>query len=153
MSIEEAYETQREFEEKIREEIASMLSIFRFEAEISKAIKGRSGIMHEVDIVAEKKDDHSPIRLLIKCKSPMEETFLRVDEVLCFWAQILDAAADGGMIITTCKISEAAIKFAEHHRILIITGRNRHELRYKILQSKILGLKMIRGRESQLYNK
>jgi len=141
---------QRETDD-LREEIAGMLSIFHFDTEISKVIKGRSGIMHEIDIVAKKKD--VPKRLLIKCKSPMEETFLRVDEVLCFWAQILDAAADGGMIITTCKISEAAIKFAEHHRILIITGRNRHELRYKILQSKILGLKMIRGRESQLYNK
>jgi len=137
MSIEEAYETQREFEEKIREEIASMLSIFRFEAEISKAIKGRSGIMHKIDIFANKKDA-SPTRLAIKFKFISEETLLRVDEVLCFWAQLFDAAADRGVIITTCKVSESAARFAKHHQITIISGRRYDELRYKLLKSGII---------------
>jgi len=137
MSIEESYEIQREYPEKIRKEIASMLSIFRFEAEISKKIKGRSGIMHKIDIFANKKAP-SPIRLAIKCKFIWEETFLRVDEVLHFWAQLFDASADRGVIITTCKVSESAARFAKHHRITIISGRKYDELKYKILNSEIL---------------
>ena len=139
---EESPETPRELEEDLRKIIADMLSIFRFQIEISKEIQGRSGIMHEVDIVAEKKDDHSPTRLLIKCKSLMEETFLRLDEVLCFWAQLFDASADRGVIVTTCKVSEPAIKFAEHHQILILTARRPTELRYKILESELFQPKM-----------
>jgi len=142
MSKEKSSGIQRGFEGDLRKEIVSILSIFRFDIESSKTIKGRSGIKYEIDIVAEKKEV-SPIRLLIKCKSlTKEETFLRLDEVLCFWAQIIDAAADRGVIVTTCKVSESAAKFAEHHQILIINGRRPDDLRYKILKSEILGLKL-----------
>jgi len=136
MSTEEEYETRQEVE-KVREEIANMLSIFRFETEVSKTIKGRSGITHKIDIFANKKDG-SPIRLAIKCKFISEETSLRMDEVLCFWAQIFDAKADRGVIITTCKVSESAAKFASHHQITIISGRRYDELRYKLLKSEII---------------
>lgn len=136
MSIEKSFGTRREFEEDLREETARILSILRFDIKISKPIKGRSGIRHEVDVVAEKKDA-SPAKLLIKCKSITEETFLRLDEVLCFWAQVLDAAADCGVIITTCKVSESAARFAKHHRIRIIAGRRLDDLRYKILESEM----------------
>jgi len=150
MSEEKSSGIQREFEEDLRKEIASMLSIFRFNIEISKMIMGRSGIRYEIDVIAEKRDA-SPNRLLIKCKSLTDETFLRLDEVLCFWAQIIDADADCGIIVTTCKVSESAAKFAEHHRILIITGRRPNELRYKILRSEILGLNLISGRTPGSY--
>jgi len=139
MSKEKLSKTQREFEEDLRKEIVSTLSIFCFDIKISKTVEGRSGIKHEIDVVAEKRDT-SPTRLFIKCKSFTEETFLRLDEVLCFWAQIIDAAADRGVIVTTCKVSESAAKFAEHHQILIITGRGPNDLRYKLLEPEILGL-------------
>jgi len=137
MSIEGSFEGQREFEDDIREEIANMLSIFSFKTETSKMIKGRSGIKHKIDIFAKKMDDPST-RLAIKCKFISEETFLRVDEVLSFWAQLIDAAADRGVIITTCKVSESAVKFARHHQITIISGRGLNDLRYKILKSEIV---------------
>jgi len=137
MSREEFYGIQREFKDNIREEIANMLSIFRFTTEVSKTIKGRSGITHKIDIFAKRKDAPST-RLAIKCKFISEETFLRVDEVLCFWAQLIDAAADQGIIITTCKISESAAKFAKHHRITIISGKRPDDLRYKILRSEVI---------------
>jgi len=140
MSKEKSSGIQREFEEDLRKEIASVLKIFRFDIGISKKIKGRSGIKYEVDIVAEKKDA-SPKRLLIKCKSLTEETILRVDEVLCFWAQVIDASADRGIIVTTCEVSESAAQFARYHQVSIITGRRPNELRYKILEPEILGLK------------
>jgi len=133
----EAYGAQRGFEDNIREEIASLLSAFSFDAEISKTIKGQSGIAHKIDIFANKKGA-PPTRLAIKCKFISEEAFLRADEVLCFWAQLFDAAADRGVIITTCKVSESAARFARHHQITIISGRNYHELRYKILKSEII---------------
>jgi restriction endonuclease Mrr len=113
-----------------------MLSVFSFDVKILERVKGRSGIKHEVDIVAEKKDA-SPVRLLIKCKSQTEETTLRLDEVLSFWAQLFDSSADRGIIVTTCKVAEAAVKFAEYHRIMIVSGKRPQELRYKILKCEM----------------
>ena len=139
MNRERSFEIRREFEEDLRKEIANMLRIFRFNIEISKTIRGRSGIRHEIDIVAERRET-PPTRLLIKCKSLMDESFLRLDEVLCFWAQMVDAVADRGVIVTTCKVSESAVRFAEHHRIRIITVRKPTELKYKILESEMFHL-------------
>jgi len=129
-------ETQQEFKEILLKEIERALGIFRFNIKTSETIRGRSGITHEIDIFAEKKGA-SPERLLIKCKSIAEETFLRLDEVLCFWSQLLDAEADQGVIVTTCKVSESAAKFADHHQILIITSKRPNELRYKIIESEM----------------
>ena len=117
-------------------EIASMLSVFSFDVRVSETIRGRSGITYEVDAVAEKREV-SPVRLLIKCKSNVRDRVLRLDEVLSFWAQVLDSTADMGIILTTCRVSEEAIRFAEHHRILIISGRSPHHLRYKLLKSEV----------------
>jgi len=136
MNNKESLTACQKFDEALLKIIASMLRIFNFNIEISKAIRGRSGITHEIDIVAEKKDDF-PTRLLIKCKSFTEESYLRLDEVLYFWAQLFDASADRGVIVTTCKVSESVNKFAEHHKILVLTARRPSELKYKILESEL----------------
>jgi len=108
----------RESEGDLRQEIASMLNLFSFNTEVSKPIKGRSGVMHEIDIIAKKRDGQT--RLLIKTKSVDEGTFLRIDEVLSF-----------------CKVSDPAAKFAKHHEILLVSGKRKSELRYKILESEM----------------
>jgi hypothetical protein len=136
MGEERLPESLQKFERDLLKEIVSMLSVFSFDVKISGTIEGRSGVTHEVDIVAEKRDV-SPVRLLIKCKSQTRETLLRLDEVLCFWAQLFDSAADRGIIVTTCKVTQSAIRFAEHHRILIISGKRPRDLRYKILNSEM----------------
>jgi len=133
----------RKFENDLKEIIVRMLEIFQFNAEISKMIHGRSGIMHEIDIFAEKRDEPQ-IRLLIKYKSFMEEDTLRLSDVLCFWAQILDISADQGIILTSCKVSESAAKFAEHHGIQILASKRPNELKYKILELESLIPKMLR---------
>jgi len=125
----------RESEGDLRQEIASMLNLFSFNTEVSKPIKGRSGVMHEIDIIAKKRDGQT--RLLIKTKSVDEGTFLRIDEVLSFWAQIFDTTVDRGAIVTTCKVSDPAAKFAKHHEILLVSGKRKSELRYKILESEM----------------
>ena len=138
MIKEKSFEAQWEYEDDLRKEIEVMLSILSFDMEIQKTIKGRSGIIHEIDFAAKKKGEDSTPLFLIRCKSIMEETRLRLDEVLFFWAQILDTGADRGIIVTTCKVSESAVKFANHHRITIISGKGPDDLRYKILRSEVI---------------
>jgi len=143
MNNKETATLHQNFKDDLKEIIVEMLKIFQFNVEISKTICGRSGITHEVDIVAEKRD-RPQTRFLIKCKSYMEEATLRLDEVLCFWSQILDVSADRGVIVTSCRVSESAAKFAEYRGISIVTAKNLVELRHKILKSELFVPKMVR---------
>lgn len=88
---------------------------------------------HEVEIVAEKIEIPLNRLLIIKCKTRESDPFLRPDEVLHFWAQVFDAKADRGVIITTCRPTEDATKFANHYGISIIEGRSYEDTKSKIL--------------------
>jgi hypothetical protein len=100
---------------------------------VKEDVKGKSGASYEVDIVAKKAEMPLERFLLVKCKLAEKTEVLRVDEVTSFWALIFDVGADRGMIVTTAKVSEDAEVFANFNKIPIIYGRDKEELKNKLL--------------------
>jgi restriction endonuclease Mrr len=89
---------------------------------------------HKVDIVAEKFEIPVNRLIIIKCKAQEVDPLLRPDEVLQFWAQVFDVRADRGIIVTTCGLTEDAIKFADHYGINIIKGKSLEDLKRNMFQ-------------------
>lgn len=107
-----------------------------YQAKSPAIVRGRSGAYHEVDIVAESGEDVLERLLVVKAKDYHEDPFLRLDEVLGFWAQVEDVGADRGIIVTTCGMEKSTIEFASYYGIRIIEGRDFEELRWKAVKQQ-----------------
>lgn len=121
-------------EQVFRKEIAMLFSMLGYRTQIQKTIRGRSGMSHKVDIVAEKFEIPIKRLIIIKCKIQEVDPLLRPDEVLQFWARVFDVRADRGIIVTTCGLTEDAIKFANHYGINIIKGKSLEDLKRNVFQ-------------------
>lgn len=120
-----------------RKEIAKLFRMLGYLAQSPMFARGRSGVYHEMDVIAQKAEGVLERFLVIKTKDYREEPILRLDDVLGFWAQVVDIGADRGIIVTTCGTEESAIKFASFYGIRIIEGRGLDELRRKAMEHEV----------------
>jgi len=121
----------------LKQDIANVFNALGYKASYDIRIKGKSGVNHLIDLVAEKPGQSKPRHrvILVECKPYSGDFALRTDEVIVFWGKVFDISKEG-LIVTTGKVSENAWKFAKYYKIPIVHG-DRSTLRKSIMYTYV----------------
>lgn len=116
----------------VEEDAMKIFRMLGYTVAHKKVLAGRSGIEHAIDIVVEKAEPLGDRMILIKCVTFEGKTSLRLDEIIQFWGRIFDIGAPG-LIITTCKLTEDAARFANFYKLNVVETRGGVDLRNTLM--------------------
>lgn len=122
----------------VEEDVITIFRMLGYNVAYRKVLAGRSGVEHVIDIVAEKTEPPGNRMILIKCAAFEGKSSLRLDEIIQFWGRIFDIGAQG-LIITTCKLTEDAIRFADFYKLGVIETRGGVDLKNTLMTYQAKG--------------
>ncbi len=110
--------------------VAELLKKAGFSVQHNVVLAGRSGVKHQVDVLAIYRTPVTEFRVLVECKNWLKP--INKDVVMKVYNEVRDLGLDKGMIFTSSYATPEAISYARTVGIEIIDGHTLQEITRKL---------------------
>lgn len=114
-----------------RNQIEDFLSREGYELQRDVKVTGRSGAVHEIDLLAVKNSGTFEHRIVVGFATSDSE--IDSEEVIKLYAKAYDVNASDIVLIALPRLSEDAVQFASHYRIKVLAGSDLERIHEKLL--------------------
>jgi hypothetical protein len=114
-----------------RNQIEDFLGHEGYELQHDVKVTGRSGAVHDIDLLAVKKSGAFEHRIVVGLATSDNE--IDSEEVIKLYAKAYDVNASDIVLVALPRLSEDAVQFASHYRIKVLTGTDLEHIQEKLL--------------------
>ncbi|MBS3055201.1 MAG: restriction endonuclease [Candidatus Aenigmarchaeota archaeon] len=116
--------SQNEIGDDFEKEVALYYQVHADYVDINRRIKGRSGVIHELDIYAVKKGLFGITETAVECKYKNNGDKVTQEEVANFVVKLLDTCVRRGDFVTNSDFTNYARLLGNFHRLRLVEGRS-----------------------------
>jgi len=114
-----------------RGQVEDFLTREGYEIQGSVKVTGRSGAVHDIDLLATKNSGTFEHRIVVGFAS--SDTEVDSEEVIKLYAKAYDVNAQDIVLVAAPRLSEDAVQFASHYRIKVLDSEDLTRLNEKLL--------------------